>query len=144
MTNYRASDPVRGSAAPLAVAIALCAASSAVAFQGTIAGKVYDAGTREVLANITVDAFSITTDQGFSVVTDPSGSYVVPGAPSGVYAFTLRAGGVDYPVSERLDVRVGGPFILESCFTLDAQSRTAQSSRSNAAPDSSRRRASHP
>lgn len=126
MTKLRATEPIRATPAALALALFAALGSSASAAEGTIAGKVYDKSTRELAPDVTVDAFSITSDQGFSVVTGPSGSYVVPGAPAGVYAFTLRRDGVDYPVRQRLDVRVPGRFILESCFTIDGATRTAE------------------
>ena len=124
----------RLSAAPTGV-IALVAALASLApvpssdaaavARGSLAGKVFDKHTEALVADVTVAAYALTSGEEFHVVTDANGSYLVEDAPTGVYSFTLAAEGEDYVVQERLDVRVGMPFVLESCFELDGETNTA-------------------
>jgi len=93
--------------------------------RGSLAGKDFDKHTETLVPNVTIDAVALTSGEAFRTVTGSDGSYIVDSAPTGVYSFTLNAGGTDYVVQERLDVRVGMPFLLESCFDLDGESRTA-------------------
>jgi hypothetical protein len=115
-------------AAILALPLALPASTEAAALtsiRGSIAGKVFDSATKKLLADVTVGAQTVTGDESFEATTDARGSYYVENAPAAVYTFFLRSGGVDFPVHERMDVRVGMPFLLESCFALDAEKKTA-------------------
>ena len=98
---------------------------AAAAARGSLAGKVFDKQTEALVPNVTIDAYALTSGEEFHVVTDAGGGYVVDNAPTSVYSFTLRAGGTDYVVQERLDLRVGMPFLLESCFELDGETNTA-------------------
>jgi hypothetical protein len=93
--------------------------------RGLLAGKVFDKTTQELVPYATIDAYALTSGEEFRMVTDASGGYSFVGAPSGVYAFSLSVNGTDYVVQERLDVRVGIPFLLESCFELDGEQQTA-------------------
>ena len=100
-------------------------ASASTAVRGTIAGKVYDFQTKKLLPQVTVGVRTLGTEESFEAVTDASGTYMVADAPAAVFAFTLKSGGLEVPVKERMDLRVGMPFILESCFELDAEKKTA-------------------
>jgi hypothetical protein len=91
----------------------------------TIAGKVYDFQTKKLLPQVTVGVRTIGTEESFEAVTDASGTYVVADAPAAVYSFTLKSGVLEVPVKERMDLRVSMPFILESCFELDAEKKRA-------------------
>jgi len=92
---------------------------------GTIAGRVVDR-TGVPLAGVSVKANATTAGQRLAgVTTDGRGSFLIPNAPAAVYSFTLQHGGVDYPVVERLDSRAPMSFLLESCFQLDANGKTA-------------------
>ena len=93
--------------------------------RGSIAGKIFDKRTQELLEDVTIGARALISGETFEVTTDANGVYYVDDAPDGVYAFTLSAEGIDYPVPERFDVRVGRPFLLESCFEIDRQTLTA-------------------
>ncbi len=105
--------------------LALVPSTYAAAARGSLAGKVFDKHTAALVPNVTIDAYALTSGEEFHVVTDAEGGYVVDNAPTSVYSFTLRAGGTDYAVQERLDLRVGMPFLLESCFELDGETNTA-------------------
>jgi len=98
---------------------------SATSVRGTIAGKVYDFETRELLPRVTVGVRTVGADESFEAVTDDSGTYVVRDTPAAVYAFTLKSGALEIPVKERMDLRVSMPFILESCFVLDTAKKSA-------------------
>jgi len=100
-------------------------ASTATSIRGAIAGKVYDFETKRLLPQVTVGVRTLGTDESFEAVTDASGTYFLPDAPAAVYSFTLKSGSLEVPVKERMDLRVGMPFILESCFELDAAKKTA-------------------
>jgi hypothetical protein len=100
-------------------------APASTSVRGTIAGKVYDFQTKKLLPQVTVEVRTIGTEESFEAVTDASGTYVVADAPAAVYSFTLKSGGLEVPVKERMDLRVGMPFILESCFELDAEKKRA-------------------
>jgi len=93
--------------------------------RGTIAGQVYDLKTKKLLPQVTVGLRTIGTEESFEAVTDASGTYVLADAPAAIYSFTLRSGGLEVPVKERMDLRVGMPFILESCFDLDSEKKAA-------------------
>jgi hypothetical protein len=97
----------------------------AVPVRGSIGGIIFDGTTKDIVGDVTVSARALNQEARFAAVTDTDGRYWIPDAPAGVYDFVLTAQGVDYPVRERLDVRVGMPFLLESCFSLDNGSRTA-------------------
>lgn len=93
---------------------------------GTIAGRVVNGRTGAPLAGVIVRAHATTVGQRLGgVTTDGRGNFLIPNAPAAVYSFALRHGGVDYPVLERLDVRAPMAFLLESCFQLDTNGRTA-------------------
>ena len=109
-------------AAPVARGAATAASTT---IRGSIAGKVFDSATRKLLPDVTVGVQTVTGDESFEATTDASGTYFVENTPAAVYTFYLRSGGVDFPVHERMDLRVGMPFILESCFALDADKKTA-------------------
>ena len=81
--------------------------------------------TKKLLPQVTVGVRTMGTDESFEAVTDASGTYLLPDAPAAVYSFTLRSGGLEVPVKERMDLRVGMPFILESCFELDSEEKRA-------------------
>jgi hypothetical protein len=100
-------------------------ASTATSIRGTIAGKVYDFETKKLLPQVTVGVRTVGTEQSFEATTDASGTYFLPDAPAGVFSFTLKTGSLEVPVKERMDLRVSMPFILESCFELDAIQKTA-------------------
>jgi hypothetical protein len=100
-------------------------ATAATSVRGTIAGKVYDFQSKKLLPQVTVGVRTLGTEETFEAVTDASGSYVLADAPAAVYSFTLKSGGLEVPVKERMDLRVSMPFILESCFDLDAEKRRA-------------------
>jgi hypothetical protein len=101
-------------------------AAAPASIHGAIAGRVYDAETRKPLAGIGVTAETITGDESFTAVTDANGTYHVPSAPAAIYSFTLTAQGVSVPVTERMDVRVAMPFILEGCFEIDRAKSSAR------------------
>jgi hypothetical protein len=101
------------------------AASAASAVRGTIAGKVYDVSGKSLLPQVTVSLRTVGTEESYEAVTDASGTYKLADAPAAVYAFTLKSGGLEVPVKERMDMRVSMPFLLESCFELDAEKKTA-------------------
>lgn len=109
----------------LAMAAPSARAAASASIHGSIAGKVYDAATRKLLPDVTVSAQTVTGEGSFEATTDASGTYFMDDAPPAVYTFLLRSGGIDFPVHERMDVRVGMPFILESCFALDPRNKTA-------------------
>lgn len=111
--------------AGLASLVPVPSTDAAAVARGSLAGKVFDKQTQALIPDVTVDAYALTSGEEFHVVTDAEGGYVVEDAPTGVYSFTLVAGGKDYVVQERLDVRVGMPFLLESCFELDGETNTA-------------------
>jgi Carboxypeptidase regulatory-like domain len=113
---------VLGAAAALFQAAGTSAAASV---RGTIAGKVYDSKSRSLLPQVTVSARTLGIEESFEAVTDASGTYRLTGAPAAVYSFTLTSGGLEVPVKERMDLRVSMPFLLESCFELDAEKKTA-------------------
>lgn len=92
---------------------------------GSIAGKVFDSRTQELLPNVTVAASILAGENSFEAVTDETGTYFLESAPAAVYTFTLRTSEMTVPVPQRMDVRVGMPFILESCFELDRENKTA-------------------
>ena len=100
-------------------------ASASTSVRGTIAGKVYDFQTKMLLPQVTVGVRTLGTDESFEAVTDAAGTYVVADAPAAVFSFTLKSGSLEVPVNERMDLRVGMPFILESCFELDVEKRAA-------------------
>lgn len=108
--------------AALLVAESVVAASAA---RGSIAGKVFDKASNDLLGGVTVEARVVTSDEAFEALTDSQGVYFVGDAPTGVYAFTLTSAGVEYTVEERMDLRVRMPFLLESCFELDQDAGTA-------------------
>jgi hypothetical protein len=93
--------------------------------RGSIAGRVFDSETRQLVPDVTVGVDAVTGGESFQAVTDGTGTYFVAGAPASVLSFTLRSGGLDYPVRGRMDLRVSMPFILESCFELDRKAKTA-------------------
>jgi hypothetical protein len=101
------------------------AASASSGVRGTIAGKVYDLKSKNLLPQVTVSLRTIGTEESFEAVTDEKGAYRLAEAPAAVYAFTLKSGGVEVPVKERMDMRVSMPFLLESCFELDSEKKTA-------------------
>jgi len=105
---------------------AAAAASGAPALKGSIAGKVFDGRGGGLLAGVTVGIRWLDSDEERLVVTDAAGGYLLDDAPTGVYAFTLRSDGMDYPVSAHVDARFGMPFLLESCFELDGVAGTAR------------------
>ena len=112
----------------LAVLLTLLMSQGALAAsfaRGSIAGKIFDKTTQELLEDVTIGARALTSDETFEATTDAKGVYYVEDAPDGVYAFTLSAEGIDYPVAERFDVRVGRPFLLESCFEINRDALTA-------------------
>lgn len=124
----RTVDRFASTAAILALQLAAPVAGTAAAptsIRGSIAGKVFDSGTKKLLADVTVSAQTVTGEHSFEATTDATGTYFVENTPAAVYTFLLTSGGVDFPVQERMDVRVGMPFILESCFTLDREKKTA-------------------
>jgi hypothetical protein len=93
---------------------------------GSVSGKVFEKASRAALAGVTVRAHLITTNQWFAgEPTDARGGFYIAEVPAGIYAFSLEHEGKEYPVSGRLDVRVGMAFLLESCFQLDTGSGTA-------------------
>jgi hypothetical protein len=100
-------------------------ASAASSVRGTIAGKVYDFQTKQLLPQVVVEVRTLGTEESFEAMTDSSGIYRVEDAPAAVFSFTLKSGSLEVPVRERMDLRVGMPFILESCFELDADKKTA-------------------
>ena len=124
-TPHRASWLVTAAVAALASLTVMDSAHAATAARGSLAGKVFDKQTQELVPEVSIDAFALTSGEEFHVVTDAEGGYVVADAPTSVYSFTLNAAGTDYVVQERLDVRVGMPFLLESCFALDGETQTA-------------------
>lgn len=97
-----------------------------VSIQGSFAGRVFDAQTKEPVPSITVTAHPITGDESLEAVTDGNGKYYLAGAPAAIYSFTLRSEGIDFPVTERMDVRMAMPFLLEGCFELDRTTKTAK------------------
>jgi hypothetical protein len=101
------------------------AASASTMVRGTIAGKVYDSKSKSLLPQVTVSLRTLGTEESFEAVTDSSGTYRLADAPAAIYAFTLKSGGLEVPVKERMDLRVSMPFLLESCFELDADQKTA-------------------
>jgi hypothetical protein len=112
-----------------AIALTLTAESAALAstsIRGSIAGRVFDAETQQLVPDVTVGVAIVSSGESFQAVTDGNGTYHVAEAPAAVYSFTLRAGGVDFPVRDRMDLRVSMPFILESCFELDRTSKAAR------------------
>ncbi len=123
INSYRTRLLVLGATAVLLFQAA--SASAATSVRGTIAGKVYDFETKKLLPQVTVGVRTLGTDESFEAVTDASGSYFLRDAPAAVYSFTLKTGALEVPVKERMDLRVGMPFILESCFELDAAKKTA-------------------
>lgn len=111
-----------------AIALALAeqdAGLASTSIRGSIAGRVFDSETRQLVPDVTVYVSAITGGESFQAVTDGNGTYFVSGAPAAVYSFTLRAGGLDFPVRGRMDLRVSMPFILESCFELDRKAKSA-------------------
>lgn len=67
----------------------------------------------------------ITTNELFaSAGTDALGSYLIDGAPAGIYAVDIINNSRRFVVEERFDVRVSS-YLLEACFELDSQSQTA-------------------
>jgi hypothetical protein len=124
LKETRASLRILGSAA-VAAAMLQGGAGASTSARGTIAGKVYDLESKELLSDVTVGVRAIDSDESFEVVTDPTGTYVLRDAPAGIYAFSLKAGSIEVPVKERMDLRVSMPFILESCFELDREKKAA-------------------
>jgi hypothetical protein len=115
-------------AAILALTLSLPASTTAAAptsIRGSIGGKVFDSATKALLSDVTVGAQTVTGEESFEATTNATGAYFVENAPAAVYTFFLRSGGVDFPVHERMDVRVGMPFLLETCFAIDAEKKTA-------------------
>ncbi len=100
-------------------------APAATSVRGTIAGKVYDFQTKKLLPQVTVGVRTIGKEESFEAVTDASGTYVLVDTPAAVYSFTLKSDGLEVTVKERMDLRVSMPFILESCFELDAEKKQA-------------------
>jgi hypothetical protein len=93
---------------------------------GSIGGRVIDGRDGTPLAGVEVTAQATTVGRRLpNVTTDGRGVFLIPNAPAAIYAFTLRYQDVDYPVVERVDSRAPMKFVLESCFELDAGSRTA-------------------
>jgi hypothetical protein len=87
---------------------------------GTMSGSVFDKSTKAGLAGVTVSAQLITTNERFSgPETDRRGTYLISGAPPGIYTFFLNYRGTEYPVEGDLDIRTSMSFLLESCFELD-------------------------
>lgn len=115
----------RAAAVALTALLAGDIAIAASLARGSIAGKIFDKRTQELLSDVTIGVRALTSGEVFEVKTDGNGVYFVEDAPDGVYAFTLSADGIDYPLPERFDVRVGMPFLLESCFEIDRQTLTA-------------------
>jgi hypothetical protein len=99
--------------------------SAASPVRGTVAGKVYDLKSKSLLPRVTVSLRTVGSDESFAAVTDAKGAYRLSGAPAAVYAFTLKSGDLEVPVKERMDLRVSMPFLLESCFEIDTEKKTA-------------------
>lgn len=95
------------------------------AARGTLAGRVFEKSSDQHVPDVTISAYALTSNEEFQTMTDATGGFHVENAPTSVYSFSLRVDGVEYVVQERLDVRVGMPFLLESCFELDGDTRTA-------------------
>lgn len=67
-------------------------------------------------------------EQNSRAESNPSGSdgdYLIRDALPGVYEFTLRHGGKDYPVSQRLGMKVDLGFVAELCFVIDDEDKVA-------------------
>lgn len=93
---------------------------------GSIAGKVIDERSGRPVPNVVVRAHAITRNERLpDVMTDERGTFYLQQAPAAVYSFTLTENGVEYALAERINARAMTSFLLEGCFELDRESRTA-------------------
>lgn len=113
----------------LTLLVALCLSAKTDHAQlpptGLIAGHVFEMGTDDRVPGVSVEAILLSPEETLQGVTNEGGTYRIPDAPVGVYRFNLIVDGVDFPVREYMDLRVGMPFVLESCFELDRATTTA-------------------
>lgn len=109
-----------------ALVVAFFAASAAaVDVVGMLAGRIVDRSTGAPLRELTVRVRSLETGAGFEATTDASGMFFVPNLPADMYAFSIADANTTYEIDNVFDVRVGMPFVWESCFELDTTAQTA-------------------
>ena len=96
------------------------AEGGAVDVFGMLGGRIVDRSSHEPLGELTVEARSLATGERFEATTDSARTFFVSRLPAGLYAFRISDDGATYDVDGVFDARVGMPFILESCFEVDA------------------------
>ncbi len=101
------------------------AEGGAVDVVGMLGGRIVDRSSHAPLGEMTVEARLLTTGERFEATTDSAGTFFVSRLPAGMYAFRISDDGATYDVDEVFDVRVGMPFVLESCFEVDAGAKRA-------------------
>jgi hypothetical protein len=76
----------------------------------------------EDLPDVSVVARQLSTNTRYtSDFTNGDGDYVIRESPIGAFDFTLIHEGVEYPVSQHLDLNVELSYIAELCFVVDRE-----------------------
>ena len=101
------------------------AEGGAVEVVGMLGGRIVDRSSHAPLGELTLEARSLVTGERFEATTDSAGTFFVSRLPADIYAFRISDDGATYDIDEVFDVRVGMPFILESCFEVDAGAKRA-------------------
>lgn len=78
------------------------------------------------LPDVSVLARQLATNASYrSDFTNRDGEYMIKESPVGAYDFTLLHQGIEYPVSQRLDLNVELSYIAELCFVVDREEKKA-------------------
>ena len=107
------------------------AEGGAVDVFGMLGGRIVDRSSHAPLGELTVEARSLATGERLEATTDSAGTFFVSRLPAGMYAFRISDDGATYDVDEVFDARVGMPFVLESCFEVDASAKRAYRAQSD-------------
>ena len=107
------------------------AEGGAVDVFGMLGGRIVDRSSHAPLGELTLEARSLVTGERFEATTDSAGTFFVSRLPAGMYAFRISDDGATYDVDGVFDARVRVPFILESCFEVDASAKRAYRAQSD-------------
>ena len=92
---------------------------------GMLGGRIVDRSSQTPLGELSVEVRSLATGERFEATTDATGTFFVSRLPADIYAFRISDASVTYDIDEVFDVRVRMPFVLESCFEIDASAKEA-------------------
>ena len=92
---------------------------------GMLGGRIVDRSSQTPLGELSVEVRSLATGERFEATTDATGTFFVSRLPADMYAFRISDASVTYDIDEVFDVRVRMPFVLESCFEIDASAKEA-------------------